>query len=107
MEKSGNLEEARAKFDRILELNPGNPKALEAIQRINKAEKDKRAKEEEEIMLELSEEEEEEEEKGKMNGRNGYGRKRNDTMTEEEAKRNREKLNEMEEFIRKLKSTEK
>jgi hypothetical protein len=104
LEKSGNLEEARAKFDRILELNPGNPKALEAIQRINKAEKDKRGKEEEEMLLELSEEEEEEEEKGR---RNGYGRKRNDTMTEEEAKRNREKLNEMEEFIRKLKSTEK
>ena len=100
------MDEARAKFHRILELNPGNPKAFEAIQQINKAENDKKAKEEEEeMMLELSEGEEE---KGYKGRRNGYGRtRRNDTMTEEEAKRNREKLIEMEEFIRKLKNSKK
>lgn len=112
LERSGDLEEARSKFQRVLELQPGHQPALEALNRLNQAGKLKQQE-----LVELSDDEdhvEEEKQEGRAtkrsngferNGNNSRRRSRTNTLTEEEAKRNRQKLNEMEEFIQKLKSS--
>lgn len=101
LEKSGDLKEAHEKFERILQIQPGHRQALEAVKRLNAA------LEQPAELIDIGDDDDEQEEGG-GHKKNGYGRRsRSESMTEEEAKRNREKLNEMEAFIRKLKSGKK
>uniref|UniRef100_A0A914LC26 Uncharacterized protein n=1 Tax=Meloidogyne incognita TaxID=6306 RepID=A0A914LC26_MELIC len=107
LEKSGNIREAEEKFTRVLELQPGHFHAVHFFQRMNISDNSRKRPSD---VIELDEDEEDLK-KGKTNGFNNNknpsddkNKKADSSMSGEEAKQNRIKLKEMEEFIRKLKS---
>uniref|UniRef100_A0A915M8Q7 Uncharacterized protein n=1 Tax=Meloidogyne javanica TaxID=6303 RepID=A0A915M8Q7_MELJA len=107
LEKSGNIREAEEKFTRVLELQPGHFHAVDFFQRMNISDNSRKRPSD---VIELDEDEEDLK-KGKTNGFNNdknqsddKNKKADSSMSEEEAKQNRIKLKEMEEFIRKLRS---
>ncbi|CAK5075568.1 unnamed protein product [Meloidogyne enterolobii] len=107
LEKSGNIREAEEKFTRVLELQPGHFHAVDFFQRMDISDNSRKRPSD---VIELDEDEEDLK-KGKTNGFNNNknqsddkNKKADSSMSEEEAKQNRIKLKEMEEFIRKLKS---
>lgn len=103
LERSRNLADAREKYDRVLELHAGHSEASEALQRIN----DHIAVEKPEL-IELSPDREDgntDEATSNDASHNKHRSRKPDAFkSEEEIRKNREKLREMEEFIRKLKS---
>uniref|UniRef100_A0A915MIA9 Uncharacterized protein n=1 Tax=Meloidogyne javanica TaxID=6303 RepID=A0A915MIA9_MELJA len=107
LEKSGNIREAEEKFTRVLELQPGHFHAVDFFQRMNISDNSRKRPSD---VIELDEDVEDLK-KGKTNGFNNdknqsddKNKKADSSMSEEEARQNRIKLKEMEEFIRKLKS---